>query len=68
MAVERKNLADRVQAEIRQSVKQVNNLPNYLTLAPYAIYSLGKLRLLAFSHSALRIKLEKPEGGFIHLR
>ena len=64
----RKTAATRVQQELRLSLKQNKTLPELLTSAPFAINFLGQLRLLAFSDSAVRITLQRPENGFKHLQ
>ena len=69
-ALAEESTADRIQQELRLSLKQSQSLPNLLTSAPFAINFLGQLRLHAFSEHALRITLESPEGsvGFKYLK
>ena len=67
-AAMKKTAANRVQEELLLSLKQTNSLPELLTTAPFAINFLGQIKLLAFSDNALRISLQRPEGGrFKHL-
>ncbi|KAL9630390.1 MAG: hypothetical protein Q9164_006441 [Protoblastenia rupestris] len=60
--------AARLQGRLRLSMKSENNLPEMLMAAPFAINFLGQLRLLAFSDSALKISLEKPDKGFDYIK
>ena len=67
-SVSTQKAAERLQANLRLSMKPENSLPEMLMVAPFAINFLGRLRLLAFSDSALRIPLEKPDKGFDYLK
>lgn len=67
-STDRKAAADRIQQELRQSLKQNQSLPELLTSAPFAINFLGQLKLLAFSENALRITLQQPDNGFEYLK
>lgn len=67
-AVSARDAADRLQGNLRLSMKSENSLPEMLMAAPFAINFLGQLRLLAFSDSALKISLEKPDKGFDYLK
>ncbi|KAL9636882.1 MAG: hypothetical protein Q9204_002081 [Flavoplaca sp. TL-2023a] len=67
-AFSRKEAADRLQTNLRLSMKPENSLPQMLMAAPFAISFLGQLRILTFSDSALKISLQKPDKGFEYLK
>lgn len=66
-STDREAAANRVQQELRESLKQNQSLPELLTSAPLAINFLGQLRLLVFSENAVRITLQQPDKSFKYL-